>query len=375
MLARRGGTVLGIDVKENSGAALEAVDEFGLTFPNLRDRDGSFVRKWGQTRLSRELRDRPRRQGRRRAPLARHPGVARRDAAAAAGRVVVMRALLAALLALAARRAAAAAAEPRASLPDIEDEVMCLECGTALNVSNSDVADQERDFIAGLIAQGRTKAADQGRARRRVRPARAGRARRRRLPAHRVARADRSRRSAALALVLLVARRWRGAAPRRRPRRRRPGPRRRRRAPPRCRARGLRPMSDGVDTTIVAAFAVGFVSFISPMRAAARPRLPLGRLRRERRSSCSAASARSSKVLLPAIVFCLSFTVVFVALGHDGDRARLDAAGLARHAGQDRRRGDHRARRAVPAHAVRAEAQPRMAAGRADQRAPARAAR
>jgi cytochrome c biogenesis protein CcmG, thiol:disulfide interchange protein DsbE len=48
-LSSRGGTVLGIDVKENSGAALKAVDEFGLTFPNLRDRDGSFVRKWGQT--------------------------------------------------------------------------------------------------------------------------------------------------------------------------------------------------------------------------------------------------------------------------------------------------------------------------------------
>jgi cytochrome c biogenesis protein CcmG, thiol:disulfide interchange protein DsbE len=48
-LSKRGGTVLGIDVKENSGAALKAVDEFGLTFPNLRDRDGSFVREWGQT--------------------------------------------------------------------------------------------------------------------------------------------------------------------------------------------------------------------------------------------------------------------------------------------------------------------------------------
>jgi cytochrome c biogenesis protein CcmG, thiol:disulfide interchange protein DsbE len=48
MLSARGGTVLGIDVKENSGAALEAVDEFGLTFPNLRDRDGSYVREWGQ---------------------------------------------------------------------------------------------------------------------------------------------------------------------------------------------------------------------------------------------------------------------------------------------------------------------------------------
>ncbi len=49
MLSARGGTVLGIDVKENSGAALKAVGEFGLTYPNLRDRDGSFVREWGQT--------------------------------------------------------------------------------------------------------------------------------------------------------------------------------------------------------------------------------------------------------------------------------------------------------------------------------------
>src|SRR5687768_6851405 len=67
-----------------------------------------------------------------------------------------MRLLLAALLALALLAAPAHA--QRASLPDIEDEVMCLECGTALNVSNSAVADQERDFIAGLIAQGKTKA-------------------------------------------------------------------------------------------------------------------------------------------------------------------------------------------------------------------------
>jgi cytochrome c-type biogenesis protein CcmH len=67
-----------------------------------------------------------------------------------------MRALLIALVALAVLAPATAAA-PRASLTDIEDEVMCLECGTALNVSNSQVADQEREFIAELIAQGKTK--------------------------------------------------------------------------------------------------------------------------------------------------------------------------------------------------------------------------
>jgi cytochrome c biogenesis protein CcmG/thiol:disulfide interchange protein DsbE len=48
-LTAHGGTVVGIDVKENSGAALKAARRFGLSYPNLRDRDGDFVRKWGQT--------------------------------------------------------------------------------------------------------------------------------------------------------------------------------------------------------------------------------------------------------------------------------------------------------------------------------------
>ena len=68
-----------------------------------------------------------------------------------------MRAPLIALLLLAVLAPAAVGAAPRASLTDIEDEVMCLECGTALNVSNSEVADQEREYIAELIAQGKTK--------------------------------------------------------------------------------------------------------------------------------------------------------------------------------------------------------------------------
>ena len=70
----------------------------------------------------------------------------------------MIRALLAALLAVVLLAPAADAAAPRASLPDIEDEVMCLECGTALNVSTSAVADRERAFIAELIAEGKTKA-------------------------------------------------------------------------------------------------------------------------------------------------------------------------------------------------------------------------
>ena len=46
-LSARNGTVLGINVKENSKAALAAVEEYGLSFPNLRDRDGTYTRKWG----------------------------------------------------------------------------------------------------------------------------------------------------------------------------------------------------------------------------------------------------------------------------------------------------------------------------------------
>ncbi len=51
----------------------------------------------------------------------------------------------------------ALAAPQAASLPDIEDEVMCVECGTVLSVSNSPVAQQERDFIREQIAAGKDK--------------------------------------------------------------------------------------------------------------------------------------------------------------------------------------------------------------------------
>jgi len=49
------------------------------------------------------------------------------------------------------------AAEPRTTLPDVEDEVMCVECGTALNISTSPVADREREFIRRRIAEGKSK--------------------------------------------------------------------------------------------------------------------------------------------------------------------------------------------------------------------------
>lgn len=63
--------------------------------------------------------------------------------------------LLAALLISPA--AASANPPPRASLSDIENEVMCLVCGTTLSVSDSPQADRERAFIRALIARGETK--------------------------------------------------------------------------------------------------------------------------------------------------------------------------------------------------------------------------
>lgn len=73
----------------------------------------------------------------------------------------------------------------------------------------------------------------------------------------------------------------------------------------------------GVDTTVFAAFAVGFVSFLSPC---VLPLVP-GYL-----SAVSGVSiqelgeGKRAKVLGPALIFCLSFTLMFVALGMSATR-------------------------------------------------------
>jgi cytochrome c-type biogenesis protein CcmH len=61
------------------------------------------------------------------------------------------------LVALALILGLTAVAEPQTTLPDVEDEVMCVECRTALNISTAPVADQERAFIRARIAEGMTK--------------------------------------------------------------------------------------------------------------------------------------------------------------------------------------------------------------------------
>ena len=68
------------------------------------------------------------------------------------------------------------------------------------------------------------------------------------------------------------------------------------------------------DTTILAAFAIGFVSFISPC---VLPLVPgyLSAISGSSIAEIRAGENRLSRILLPALIFCLSVTVMFVALG------------------------------------------------------------
>lgn len=72
-------------------------------------------------------------------------------------RLSLVLALAAALAATALAAAQPASAATRASFNDIEDEVMCVVCGTPLNLSESPQADRERAFIRRQIAAGATK--------------------------------------------------------------------------------------------------------------------------------------------------------------------------------------------------------------------------
>ena len=66
--------------------------------------------------------------------------------------------ILIALVALAAPAAASAAACPKTSLPDLEDEVMCLECKAPLSQSpDAPQAARERALISSLIARCKSK--------------------------------------------------------------------------------------------------------------------------------------------------------------------------------------------------------------------------
>jgi cytochrome c-type biogenesis protein len=85
--------------------------------------------------------------------------------------------------------------------------------------------------------------------------------------------------------------------------------------------------ADSVDTTVFAAFGVGIVSFLSPC---VLPLVPgyLSAISGLEFAEIEAGKSRL-KVLLPAIIFCLSFTAMFVALG-------MTATGLGETLGENR---------------------------------------
>jgi cytochrome c-type biogenesis protein len=72
--------------------------------------------------------------------------------------------------------------------------------------------------------------------------------------------------------------------------------------------------TSSVDTTVFAAFAVGFVSFISPC---VLPLVPgyLSAVSGVTIDEMRGEDRQVGRILGPAIIFCLSFTVMFVALG------------------------------------------------------------
>ena len=85
--------------------------------------------------------------------------------------------------------------------------------------------------------------------------------------------------------------------------------------------------ADTVDTTVLAAFGVGIISFLSPC---VLPLVPgyLSAISGLEFAEIEAGKSRL-KVLLPAIIFCLSFTAMFVALG-------MTATGLGETLGENR---------------------------------------
>ncbi len=159
---RQGGdfTVLGIDTRDLSVDAREFVGELGLSYPHFRDPEGDAADEWGTTGVPESFLVDPHGEVRllRRGPVDREY-LSRFVAPLIAGPSTLMRAAVATTIGalLLGWCTLALAAEPRASLPDLEDEVMCPICGTLLELSEAPQAQRQRVFIRDLIADGRDK--------------------------------------------------------------------------------------------------------------------------------------------------------------------------------------------------------------------------
>ena len=70
-------------------------------------------------------------------------------------RALLLLAVLAAAVAMTATTATAAT--PKTTLPDVEDEVMCVSCNVPLNIAESPQAYRQREYIRTLVDEGLSK--------------------------------------------------------------------------------------------------------------------------------------------------------------------------------------------------------------------------
>ena len=266
------------------------------------------------------------------------------------------------------RPARAAAACPKTSLADLEDEVMCLQCGVPLNVAeDAPSAKRERAFIQQLV--------DQCQSKQQIKDQLVAQFGDRILAEPEATRATLARARARASPPALIARRARraggGAAARRR-RQRPPPPRARRSAPPTppastptSTATTCDPVLADTGTTRPSSRPSRSASSRSSRRACCRSCRATCRPSRASRSpSCARASGRA-QVLGPALIFCISFTVMFVALGMGATGIGQLARRAPRHAAPHLGHRDRRDGRAVHRHDVRPAAEPRVAPRRA----------
>ena len=155
-LRQHDGTVLGVTYLDASPDSQSFVRRYHLTYPNLRDNNGTFARSYGTDQLPESFIIN--RQGRivaisRGEIEARLPKESNRTCAGAHEHTLTH----------AARRdhpyrcapshrpprtrAQPRAPPPRTSLPAIERQVMCVTCKIPLNVAQSPQADRERAYI------------------------------------------------------------------------------------------------------------------------------------------------------------------------------------------------------------------------------------
>ena len=184
-------TILGIDSNDLTDDALAFERRYRITYPQLRDGSGDFSEgQLGTTGVPESFLVNP--QGKlvlhRLGPVSddylRSNVAPYLDGTARQRRLGLIRvAPVVIALALAprprridARRWRRSRRRPKTTLPDVEDEVMCPVCGTALNLSSSPQADRERVFIRQRDRRGQDQGPDRGRARGPVRNRGPGRA-------------------------------------------------------------------------------------------------------------------------------------------------------------------------------------------------------